>query len=386
MPGLGSGRGARARSRGGRFGHGGAVWKPALAGEARLLHVQRRGRSPDHAGKPAGRAGQARVVGLVEAGEHEQLQAAGLDQQGGGDAVAAQRLLDGRGRAAAASVTQKVRSSPVGSTSTSATASAASGPQAARQGRAANTFSFGSASRRPHQALSGVSAQHGDAAQGAGGGQRVLGLGDLAQRRGGAEAQAGELHGAAGVLAAPDGRGGTGPAAPGCRRSARARCARPATGEAPPRGSASSLRSSCASRPGAGRSVPASPAGGLGGGHRAGQARALVDQAQQLGVDGVDPRADLLQRRRRSAWAWPRPFSPPKPKDRDLSHCGERRNRPARRNIVARETTNRPRRARRPDQAAVVSAAAMSSACCRAASRCSGFIGFSTTPFMPAAR
>src|SRR6185369_5501538 len=39
------------------------------------------------------------------------------------------------------------------------TASAESGPQAARHGRAANTFSFGSASSRPHQALSGVSAK-----------------------------------------------------------------------------------------------------------------------------------------------------------------------------------------------------------------------------------
>src|SRR5258706_3241119 len=58
-----------------------------------------------------------------------------------------------------ASVTQKVRSSPVGSTSTSATASALSGPQAVRQGRAAKTLSFGSASKRPHQALSGARQQ-----------------------------------------------------------------------------------------------------------------------------------------------------------------------------------------------------------------------------------
>src|SRR5579859_4023941 len=73
------GRAAVARSRGAASSSmrprifDGACWR-----EARLLHVQRRWRSPYHAGEFARRALQSRVVRLIEAGEHEELQADGV--------------------------------------------------------------------------------------------------------------------------------------------------------------------------------------------------------------------------------------------------------------------------------------------------------------------
>src|SRR5437588_4725253 len=103
MPGLGSGRPAAARSIGGAVSEM-TTRREGLPGgklggrKARLLHVQRRRRSPDHAGELAGRAGEARIVRLVEPCEREKLQSAGLDQQGGGGAVAAERVLDGARR------------------------------------------------------------------------------------------------------------------------------------------------------------------------------------------------------------------------------------------------------------------------------------------------
>ena len=194
-------------------------------------------------------------------------------------------------------MTQKVWSDPVGSTSTSATASADSGPQAARQGRAAKTFSFGSARRRPHQGLSAVSAQTATPAQDAGVGQRLLRLGDLTQGRGDPEAQAGHLDGAGRVLAAPDGdvEGALG-------RQAVADQLAPDThdqaGARPTARRGQQLAQQHCFARGAQAKAPVIARRGLRRFDDAGQARALIDQPEQVGVDGVDPLADLIQGRR----------------------------------------------------------------------------------------
>jgi hypothetical protein len=62
---------------------------------ASVLHVEGFGCSPDDAGKSSGRPRQSFIVALIIAGQHEQLQAAGLGDRGGGDAIAAQGLDNG---------------------------------------------------------------------------------------------------------------------------------------------------------------------------------------------------------------------------------------------------------------------------------------------------
>jgi hypothetical protein len=106
----------------------------------------------------------------------------------------------------AESVTQKVSSPPVGSTSTSATARAPVGPQAARQGRAANTFSEGVARRRPHHGVSAARASTATPPGWRAAARASSALATAVMGRRGAEAQAGELDGAGGCGAPVDGK------------------------------------------------------------------------------------------------------------------------------------------------------------------------------------
>jgi hypothetical protein len=126
----------------------------------------------------------------------------------------------------------------------------------------------------------------------------LLGLGDLTQGGRDAEAQTGHLDGAGRVLAAPDGdvEGALGGQAVADQL---APDAHDQGGLGAVARAGQQLLQEQGLAAGAQAELAAVAGRGLGGGHVVGQAGTLDDQAQQVGVDGVDPLADLVKRRRR---------------------------------------------------------------------------------------
>src|SRR5438876_4509357 len=93
IPAFGCGRSAPKRPRSETAEDWVIGWRCRASG-ARLLHVQRRRRSPYDAREAARRAGEARIAGLVEAVQSEQPKAAGLGEAAPRHAGCRQRRLD----------------------------------------------------------------------------------------------------------------------------------------------------------------------------------------------------------------------------------------------------------------------------------------------------
>jgi hypothetical protein len=257
-----------------------------------------RGRcSPDDALEVAGGAGEAGIVALEIASQGEQLQPPGLGGEMGGDPVLAQALFDLLDRASGVrdpegyvaagrfdldlGDRQRRRRSPGGE---------------AGQGGEDLQPGLGQQATPPGVVVG--QGQDADPAQGLGGGQGRLRLGGDADSGSDAEAQAGQFYRAGPVGAAPAGDV-EGPLA---RQAIRHQLAPDLDDQAGASRGVGQVQQAAhdlgLARRAQGELI-AVASRRLGLGDLAGQTRTLVDQAQQLGVDLVDPCTHGRQRWRR---------------------------------------------------------------------------------------